>query len=145
MSGAKVRLALAAAVFLGWMGWLGYTALVKWRGPVVSRALAAASTHPVRAEVQAGPDGKLLARVKVVEPLRGAEPPAGEEVEVVNLSGADGFTGPGEYLLLLAKDPRTGAYGVVGPPASPGYDPVGKPVVYRWAREVEAQARPLFR
>ena len=58
MSRGKLRLAVAAALLFGWLGWLGYTAANKYRGPVVSKAQAAAATLAVVAKVPAG-DGPL--------------------------------------------------------------------------------------
>lgn len=145
MTGAKLRLAAALALFLGWMGWLAYAAVNKDRGPVVSRAAAAAATHPVVAAVQADDAGAAADRVWVVEALRPGGPEKGAELAVPNLPAADGFDGPGKYLLLLVQD-RAGGYAVAGRQRSPGYEGGGgKPVVYPWTSGVEAQARGLFR
>jgi hypothetical protein len=146
MTGAKVRLLLAAALFLGWLGWLGYAALTKSRGPVVSRAAAAAATHPVVARLTAGEEGEPVTKVEVVKPLRADGPAAGTAVEVANLAAADGYTGAGEYLLLLTEARGGDGYAVAGRQRSPGYEQVGggRPVIYPWTPEVEAQARRLF-
>jgi hypothetical protein len=144
----RVRLIVAAAAFLGWLGWLGYAALDKNRGPVVSRAQAAAATTPVRATVEAGPDDKPGPKATVVEALAAGGPAAGTAIEVVNLPDATGYTGPGDYLLLLTKAHGAEAFRVVGPQPSPGYESnaaAGKPTVYRWSEQVRAQANKLFR
>ncbi|MBX9582939.1 MAG: hypothetical protein K2X87_21740 [Gemmataceae bacterium] len=142
----RVRLAVVAALFLGWMGWLGYAALSKNRGPVVSRAAAAAATHPVVAAVASDAEGRPVTKVEVKKNLLADRPAAGAVVEVVNLPAADGYTVDGEYLLLLAKDRGGDGYAVVGRQRSPGYDPstAGRPVIYPWTPAVEAQARRLF-
>src|SRR5438067_2338177 len=101
MTSGRVRLVVAFALFAGWMGWLTYTALEKSRAPVVSRAQAAVASHPVWAEVAAGPDGKPAARAKVDAPLTDRGPAAGTEIDVANLPDVQGFVGPGKYLLLL--------------------------------------------
>jgi hypothetical protein len=157
MSGRAWRLAIAAAVFLGWLGWLGYAALSKSRAPVVSRAQASATTHPVVAEVQYGGEGKPGTRVKVVQSLTEKGPAADTELFVPNLTGAAGYVGPGQDLLLLMPDPQIvkfavegrelPAYAVVGQQRSPGFDlaGVGPPLIYRWSPDVEAQALALFR
>ncbi len=157
MSGRALRLVVAAALFLGWIGWLTYAALSKSREPVVSRAQAAAATHPVVAELADGADGKPALKAKVVRSLVEGGPAAGSEIDVVNLPEADGYTGPGEYLLLLnpVSPPLVGADPAGGPPAayklagqqwSPGVQgDWGRPTVYRWSPDVEAQARKLFR
>jgi hypothetical protein len=50
----KVLLVVSAALFVGWIAWLSYTALTKSRAPIVSRAQAAAATVPVRAKLTTG-------------------------------------------------------------------------------------------
>lgn len=160
-AGARLRLAVAAALFVGWLGWLGYTALTKSQAPVVSRAQAAAATVAVVAELTTGEDGRgvmLLRRgpggpevvelkekadrpavtAKVVEPLTGG-PEAGSRIGVSNLPSCAGYSGPGTYLLLLNADPgaiveNVPAYAVVGQQRSPGADlaDVGPPRIYPW-------------
>lgn len=153
----RVRLVLAAVLFLGWMTWLGYAALVKSRGPVISTAQAAATAFPVVAELSAGPDGKPVAAVKVVESLKQGWPAVGTELHVVNLAEAHGFDGPGQYLLLLAAEPGglpaakdaggRSSVVVVGHQRSPGYDlaGTGKPTIYPWTHDVKVQAAKLFK
>jgi hypothetical protein len=139
MTAPKLRLAAASLLLVAWLGWLGYTAWAKYRGPVVSRSQAAAATLAVVAQVPAG-DGPLTVEVKEV--LAGPRPEG--PVVVTNLADAAGFEGPGEYLLLLTKL-RGDAYAVVGPLQSPGYGAVGSPAVYRWTPAVKAQAEARFR
>jgi hypothetical protein len=148
MSGAKVRLVVAAVLFLAWLGWLGYGVAQKGKAPVVSRAQLAAASALVVAEVSVGEDGLPTPRAKVVRVVRGEGPPAGSEVEVWNLPaalppGSDGFPGAGEYLLPLVWDGKTGR--VAGLPRSPGYEPTApaRPVVYRWDDDTRAQLRGL--
>lgn len=144
-TGAKVRLLLAAAAFLGWLGYLGYAALSKSRGPVVSRVQAAAAQLAVRASIDGGADPAGPATV--LESLTKDGPPVGTQLDVVNLNGADvsGWAGTGEYLLFLERLGTTDKYRVVGQQRSPGYDlgGVGKATIYRWSSDVEAQAKKL--
>lgn len=135
MTGAKLRLAVAAALLVGWLGWLGYTALTKNRGPVVSRAQAAAATLAVVAAVPGG-DGPHTVEVK--NELLGKKPDG--PLVVTNLADSAGYTGAGEYLLLLARG-RGDAFVVVSTVRSPGYDGAGAPTVYPWTPAVEAQAK----
>jgi hypothetical protein len=150
----------AAALFIGWLLFLSYAALMKPSGPVnsqvVSRAQAAAASTPLAAELVVGPDGNPAPEVKVIEPYNGAAPAAGTELYVLNLSEAKGFEGPGQYLLLLnpdlggrpipvnGKDLRT--YSVVGSLRSPGYEVPGnaRPVIYKLNDTVKAQIRKLY-
>src|SRR5437762_6947573 len=95
------RLILAAAAFIGWLSYLGYAALTKNRGPVISQAQAAAAKHVIVADVTTDDNGKPLRRVKVIEALSQDGPASGAEIDVENLSAAtdkSGFTGPGPYL-----------------------------------------------
>jgi hypothetical protein len=151
MTSGRVRLLVAVVLFAGWIGWLAYTTLEKDRGPVVSRAQAAAAPYPVWAEVKAGTDGLPEGRVKVESLIADKGPAAGTEAEVTNLIGSDGkavagFVGAGKYLLLLTPDRTDGRYRVADElQRSPGYDVSGRPTIYPWSREVEAQAKALYR
>jgi hypothetical protein len=54
----------------------------------------------------------------------------GKRIKVVNLSGCEGFTGPGLYILPLVKD-KGDEYKVAGIPLSPGFNPLSsKPRIY---------------
>jgi len=148
------RLILAAAAFIGWLSYLGYAALTKDRGPVISRAQAGAATHPVVAEVEAGPDGVPTGKAKVVESLSGDSPAAGTAIFVANLPTAHGFTGSGQYLLLLVPNLNPRAirpeeplppFTIVGQQRSPGNDltGVGPPLIYRWTDSLRKQYESL--
>jgi hypothetical protein len=131
------RLILAAVAFIGWLTYLGYAALTKNRGPVISRAQVAAARYDVVAEVNGGPDGKPEKQVTVIETFSKDGPAKGSKIDVENLPRASGFTGPGQYLLFLTEPPFT----VVGQQRSPGNDlsGVGPPLIYRWSDEVRKQ------
>ncbi len=172
--GGKVVLAVAAALFIGWLGWLGYTALTKSREPVVSRAQAAAAGVPVRAKLEAAepdreslllrhtPNGQVVTPLKgqadkpafvveVVENLHANGPAAGTKIGVTNLPACAGYTGPGEYLLLLNPDGDATldgrpAYTLVGQQRSPGAEPDGAPpMIYKWGDDVGKQVQRLYR
>jgi hypothetical protein len=140
MTVARVRLALALLAFFGWLGYLGYAAATKSRGPIVSHARAAAAKTAVVADLTAGPDGKLPSHVKGTLADKHNENFDGE---VVNLPDAQGYTGPGKYLLLL--EPLADVYRLVLPPRSPGYEhpSADKPLVYPWTTDVQAQMAKL--
>ncbi|MBN9120560.1 MAG: hypothetical protein J0I06_15645 [Planctomycetes bacterium] len=146
---SRFFLAATAALFFGWLAWLGYTALTKSREPIVSHAQAALAPVPVVATVTADDKGAPAAKVTVVEPLRPGGPPAKTQLVVANLPAARGFTGAGDYLLLLAPDPLAfqhdggPVFQLVGPrPSSSDSDPA---TIYKWSADVEAQARNLYR
>ena len=133
------RLILASLAFVSWLSYLGYAALKKNRGPVTSHAQAAAARYAVVAVIKEE-DGVPGKQVKVIQTLTKNGPKEGVEIDVENLPRAtkdSGFSGPGEYLLLLSEPPFT----VVGQQRSPGNDlsGVGPPLVYRWSEEVRKQ------
>ena len=147
----RVRLLVAAALFVGWLGWLGFTAVTKSRAPVVSRAQAAGADAVVVADLTAGEDGAPAAVATVIESLREGGPAAGSIV-VANLPKASGYSGPGKYLLLLNKDAPDGPplYRLTGQQRSPGADmaDVGPPRIYPWtdktADDMRKQVKKLF-
>ncbi len=129
------RVAVPAALYLGWLGWLLYLALTASRPVVVSRPQLLASTLDVIAEVRAA-DGRPDARVTVREVHY---PPsesglAGQTLTVTNLAdmgSEDGWAGPGAYILPLVKDGD--AYRVATPAPSPGFPPTSphaRPRIY---------------
>lgn len=137
----KLRLVAAALLFVGWMSWLGYASLSKNRGPVVSRAQAAAAQVAVVATLS-GDDGPTSATV--TEPLSAAAPGVGTPLDVANFGNVVGWAGRGEYLLLLEK--QGDRYRVVEQQRSPGYDTgsAGKAHIYRWSEDVRVQAKKLL-
>jgi len=130
------RLILAAAAFLGWIAYLGYAAATKSRAPIVSHIQAAVATGEVVVDVET-----LDKPVIVAEKLAGDGPEG--TVEVLNLSDAKGFAGPGKYLIYLER--RHGGWFVVGQQRSPGNDlaNVGQPLIYPWSDGVRKQAEKL--
>lgn len=146
---ARVFLAVSAALLFGWLAWLSYTALTKSRDPIVSRAQAAVATTGVVAKVDADEKGAPVAKVTVVDSLGPGGPPKDAPLEVENMHLARGFTGAGEYLLLLPREPhevRRGGLPVFLLVGSRGTgtesDP---PTIYRWTPDVAAQAKRMFR
>ena len=145
MTGAKLRLAIAVALFLGWVGWLGYAAVYKSRAPVISRAQAAAASTRVVAEIS-DEDGAPGSLVTVTDPLLAPDGPGvGTKLRILNLPDTTGFIGQGAYLLLLTKVRDSDGYIVVGQQRSPGFDlGGGKPTIYPWSADVRVQAKMLF-
>jgi hypothetical protein len=145
------QLLLTAVVFIGWLSYLGYAALSKNRGPVISRAQAAAAKYAIVADVSGTPQGQADQYLTVVESLGANSLPAGTRQFVTNIADAGGFEGPGQYLLLLAEDPSLLMIGdegaklrplsIVGQQRSPGNDltGVGPPKIYRWTEETRKQ------
>ena len=148
----RIRLIVAAVLFVGWLGWLGATALTKSHAPIISRAQAAGATVVVVADLTTGEDGRVVHLIRQV-PQQGAFPlalsekadrpalvvkvlqslkdgPAPEaQIGVANLPDCVGYAGPGRYLLLLNKDAAShfegnrDAYLLAERPRLPGTDP----------------------
>jgi|GEM_PF-771698 len=173
--GGKVLLAVTTLLLLAWMTWLSYTALTKSHEPVVSHAQAAAAQLAVVAELTDGKQdqesslirpggiqgqnvtvmhaqaGKPGFVVKITDPLSPKGPAKDTEIAVWNLPNCSGYTGPGQYLLLLKKDEGATlngkpAFYLVGQQRSPGenLEGVGAPMIYRWGPDVQAQVKRLF-
>lgn len=153
MTRQKVLLVLAAAAFLGWIGYLGYAVAYHRLNPpdVVSRSQLAGAKYVVVAEVKVE-DGKPSPTCTVKTKLDGEGPESGL-ITVTNLPSArppsDGpFPGPGEYLLFLVPDgladPKAGPYRVAGWPRSPGvegYEP-GQELKYL---DKDADGKPVVK
>jgi hypothetical protein len=126
------RLVLFAGLFVVWIGWLAYLAITATRPIVLSRPQFLVSKLDVIAEVHAN-NGKPAPEVEVREvhwPEKGMNDLVGKRIKVVNLSGCEGFTGPGLYILPLVKD-KGDEYKVAGIPLSPGFNPLSsKPRIY---------------
>jgi hypothetical protein len=143
----RLLLIVSGALLVGWLSWLGYTALTKSRTPIVSRAQAAVATVPVRAKLTTGnKDDKPSSIATVVEPLTPNGPAEGSQIIVRNLPECVGYTGEGEYLLLLVRDGDATidghpAYILVWQQRSPGSDLVGPAMVYPWTDKTGADLR----
>lgn len=144
----RARLIVAAALFVGWLGWLGYTALNKSRAPAVSRAQATGASVAVIADLTATEGGAPAADASVTEVLTANGPAAGKIV-VANLPTASGFAGSGRYLLLLTQDGPDGTplYRLAGPQRSPGADiaDTAPPRIYLWTKDTDADLRQQVR
>jgi hypothetical protein len=151
MSFARVRLIVAAALFLAWLGWLGWAVSQKGTVQIVSRAQLTAATSWAIADVSVGADGVPSVTVTVKDVIHG-EAIRGV-VEVRNLPSAatplpvagESRTPPaGEYLLPLVKVSE-GVYRIAGLPKSPGVDAKSpeRPVIYPWTDDVKKQVAAL--
>jgi hypothetical protein len=150
---AKARFVLALALFLAWLGYLGYLVAQRPRGAVVlSRPQFLVSELDVVANVKAGSDV-----VEVVEVLsadtEAAKKLKGSEITVTNLAKCGppddlkgerpDLKGDGEYLLALHEvNPDKKEYAVVPTPPSPGFKR-GTPRVYPYTKEVAAQYKQV--
>jgi hypothetical protein len=122
MKGAALRLALAAILFAGWLGYLAYLAATAAHPDVLSRPQFLVSSLDVIAQVEAA-DGRPSPTVRVVEVRRpSAEKKLeGQILRINNLETCDGWAGPGDYILALTVVGKD--YEVTPTPRSPGYPP----------------------
>jgi hypothetical protein len=122
----RLRLALAVALFVGWLGWLGYLAVTMAGDSVVlSRPQLLVSNLHVVADL----DGSADSPADVVMVREASGPYAGKDVRpglqltIANLhavSRSQGWTGPGRYILPLTRG-RDGKCTITPTPPSPGY------------------------
>jgi hypothetical protein len=159
MNPSVVRLILAAGLFVGWLGYLGWQVLerptMNGRPLVVSRPQVLASTLDVIAEV---PDKS--GEVTVVEVLYPDDAPvkAGDRLRVSGIGDAAprrgpedaglpplDWSGPGRYLLPLRAVPgEKNRYEVQAIPASPGFTPLEPTVrIYPATAQAIAQYRQI--
>jgi hypothetical protein len=132
MKRSRLRLAVAVALFVGWLGWLVYLAATGTDDVVLSRPqFLVADVHLV-ADVKGGktPDAEVTVETVYWAAPDKETPAKGKKITLENLPecGADqGWAGPGRYILALAAS-RAGTktvYRVAAIPRSPGY-PYGR-------------------
>lgn len=143
---ARLLLALTAALFFAWLGWLAYLALTTTRPIVLSRPQFLAAHVDVIATVS-DKDGRPDSHAKVEKVPWSRDDrlrlETGQALEVVNLpqvTRQDGWDGPGEYILPLVKE--RGGYAIAAIGASPGLSPgSAAPRIYRLTPETLAQLK----
>ena len=147
MSWPKLRLALAALLFLVWSIWLAWQAFNKPSPILVSEPQLLAAPLVVKAEVKAGPAN--APRDAVVQQVFKGDGfvPADKTLHIMDLSPS---TGPGAYLLALQPmDARQARFLLVPIPVSPGFyykdEKEVKRPVYPFTAAVENQARAILR
>lgn len=114
---ARLRLILAWGLFVAWVGWLGWQSLRFSRFPVVSRAQLLNANVVIVAEIDADSEGRAKPAINVLEtlwPHDAAALPA--QLNIDNLPGCAGFSGPGRYILPLSG---AGPFHLAGLPRSP--------------------------
>lgn len=166
MKPAMGRLLVTAALFVVWLGYLGYLVLCRPHTPgglrgafegrplTLSRPQVLVSAVDVIAQIN-DETGEDVTVKEVLYPKK-APLQAGDKIKVTNLGQCRAlrdpmekdretpldYTGPGEYLLPLQSDPRKDdkTFEVAPTPPSPGYPPlrggVGPPRLYPATREM---------
>ena len=124
----RARLAAAACLFTGWLLFLLYLVIVTRDAIVVSRPQILVSQLGVRAQIDAD-DGRPVKSVTVLEVLwpNAVKAELTEKVielhDLPDLGEAQGWTGPGVYLLALNRAPgeKETAYYLTPLPVMPGF------------------------
>lgn len=144
------RFLLALALFVAWMGWLGYLAVTAARPVVLSRAQFLVAEWTVTAHLDNKPDELTQVTVgEVFGPWGGfkSEPPGRPQpkgtIVITNLPGCKGWTASGEYILPLQYDPVLQVYRVAPLPPSPGYTGAGEPLIYPLNPQTRSQLESL--
>ena len=145
MKKSPIALAVSLVLFVGWISYLGVTALRNRRPVVVSAAQLLVSDYDVEADLEAEDDGKPREQVQVRKVLFSGDDnkPAGA-IKVSNLRGVEGFGGPGAYLVPLVR--KGEQYEVAGQPLDPGFPffrELPKPRIYPLTDEVRRQHHRL--
>jgi hypothetical protein len=131
MRRSRLRLAVAAALFVGWLSWLVYLAATGTDDVVLSRSQFLVANVHVVAELSGdkAPDAEAVVKKVYKWAAGGTAPAPGESITVANLPECKdhGWAGPGDYILaLLTSTSGTKVTYVVAPtPRTPGY-PFGK-------------------
>jgi hypothetical protein len=154
MKAAWIRLALVSALFIGWLGYLGYLVAQRpdGRTMVLSRPQFQVSDLDVVANVRKG--SNVVTVTEVLYPnTAAARQLAGTEIKVANLADCrppgdrdqvkPDLAVDGEYLLALQlQEPDGKDYRVTATPPSPGFRS-GTPRIYPATKGVLAQYRDI--
>ncbi len=138
---ARLRLAIAVLIFVGWIGWLVYLAILGTpRPPVLSHSQVLVSNLDVIAQIDALDPPKIKIK-EILWPHKEAEKPPESPVEVPHLPSCVGWNGPGEYLVPLRTDWH-GSYDVQPLPPTPGFEKA-PPRIYRATPETLREYRTI--
>jgi hypothetical protein len=131
MKWPSVRLAVAAALFIAWLAWLAYLVLTASHPITLSRPQLLVSSLDAIARVDdvSGPESKVTIKEVYWPNDNRAQALEGKTIVVSNLAEAEGWSGPGDYLLPLMTDWKE-LYTVASTPPSPGYARGGRPRIY---------------
>jgi hypothetical protein len=163
------RLIVTAALFAGWLGYLGYLVVCRPHTPdglrgafeghtlTLSQPQIMVSMLDVIARVD-DEKGENVIVEQVLYPAENAPVKPGDKIEVVNIDRCrpmpdpvakdreppPDWSGPGSYLLPLQFGPNKDRFEVVPTPSSPGYPPgyiggVGHPRIYPPTPELLAE------
>jgi hypothetical protein len=119
------RLALSAALFAGWIGYLAYLSATTTHPIVLSRPQFLAADFYVVAEVPADPaapdEPASVVTVKQVVWSARSEDSKLTAIEVLNLNAKHGWEGAGEYIMPLSRTKDAKRFRVTSIPRTPGF------------------------
>jgi hypothetical protein len=148
-----MRLAVTAALFAAWIGWLGYLAATTTKPQVLSRPQFLISNLYVIAELAGSTDrpGAVVTVQEIGGPSRDVTGvKQGSPLTIDNLPEVDqGWEGPGSYIIPLVRM-RDGSYRLTPVPPSPGYpsesssEPADRLRIYRATDRALQQLRELI-
>jgi hypothetical protein len=151
MQRARMRLIVAILLFVGWLGWLAYLAATATHPIILSRPQCLYAQVIVHATVTG--EEHASNNVTIREILHGIDPKdrlkPEAEVEILQLDkcgSAQGWEGPGEYLLPVSVNLK-GEYHITHIPESPGYAPESMAQVlriYPYNQEVKRQLTQIL-
>jgi hypothetical protein len=129
MTFPRARLAVAASLFVAWLGYLLLLVLGSRHTIVLSRPQFLVTNLCVVADLTDDGDGKPARTVKIDRVFWSSRPVdlTGAQLEIANLpdAAAQGYAGPGKYILpLRERSPKPGPiYQIAIVPSSPWYEP----------------------
>jgi hypothetical protein len=136
----------AALAFCAWIGWLSYLAVTASRPIVLSQPQFLVSQLDVTAELTGTAEHpEDTAQVMSVVYPRSQKELENNKIEVMNLpelTPADGWAGPGVYILPLQKL-ENGNYRVAPIPRSPGFSGRDHPRIYPATPQTLEQLRQI--
>jgi len=144
MSAPKVRLLVTAALFLAWIGWLGYLAATTTKPEVISRSQFLVCDLFVIADLTGTaerPDAMIT--VQETGGRQSTVLRSGSSPTIANLPDVDrGWSGPGRYIVPLTHK-RDGTWELTAVPITPGYPPKSSDEPAERLRIYRAEARTL--
>ena len=143
---ARFWLLVSGILFLIWIGVLGFLAATTAEPVVLSRPQLLVSTLDVIADIEEENGApKTAVRVEEVHWPAAAAKRKGQPLEVAQLNEAEGWRGPGKYVLPLVE--RDGIFLVAPLPRSPGFaGTVGKlhpPRIYPLTADTRRQLESI--
>jgi hypothetical protein len=147
MTGAKLRLALAATAFFAWIGVLAWTVAGNGKLPVLSKAQLTAAQSLIVADVTLDGQGLPADAVTVTSTVRGKTVTG--KVSISNLpqaiaAGSYKTPAAGPHLIPVVPVGDT-LLAIAGLPPSPGMNvpQPPRPIIYPWTDEVKKQLAGL--